>query len=143
MKMTVDSDLAAEAKALVALAFRNGPIEDIHAGRPCEICNGRPEFSHISDHEMKTLMKSAVDALYRLLWNGSTIRPLTATSWIYAGDTHSVGTIRNSGNQGEVRGNCELRVFSGPNIGSKKCALVPQVCMAFPLQVRNMPPSAI
>jgi hypothetical protein len=67
MKMTLDSDVAAEAKALVALAFRNGPIEDIHAGRPCEICNGRPEFSHISDHEMKT-SRSAVDALYRLLW---------------------------------------------------------------------------
>jgi hypothetical protein len=40
MKMTLDSDLAAEAKALVALAFRNGPIEDLHAGKPCEICNG-------------------------------------------------------------------------------------------------------
>lgn len=27
MKMTLDSELSAEAKALVALAFRNGPIE--------------------------------------------------------------------------------------------------------------------
>ena len=35
MKMTLDPDLAEEAKALVALAFRNGPIEDLHAGRPC------------------------------------------------------------------------------------------------------------
>jgi hypothetical protein len=33
MKMTLDPDLAMEAKALVALAFRNGPIEDLHAGR--------------------------------------------------------------------------------------------------------------
>ena len=31
MKMTLDPDLAMEAKALVALAFRNGPIEDLHA----------------------------------------------------------------------------------------------------------------
>jgi len=68
MKMTLESDLAAEAKALVALAFRNRPIEDLHAGKPCEICNGRREFSHISDDEMKALMKSAVDALYLLLW---------------------------------------------------------------------------
>ena len=29
MKMTLDPELASEAKALVALAFRNGPIEDI------------------------------------------------------------------------------------------------------------------
>ena len=28
MKMTLDPDLAMEAKALVALAFRNGPIEN-------------------------------------------------------------------------------------------------------------------
>src|ERR1700676_1706083 len=68
MKMTLDPDLAAEAKALVALAFRNGPIEDLHAGRPCAVCSGRIDVSHISDEEMKTLMKRAVDQLYRLLW---------------------------------------------------------------------------
>lgn len=28
----------------------------------------RPEVSHISDGEMKGLMKAAVDTLYRLLW---------------------------------------------------------------------------
>lgn len=68
MKMTLDSELASEAKALVALAFRNGPIEAIHAGRPCVVCSGNPEVSHISDEEMKAIMKSAVDTLYRLLW---------------------------------------------------------------------------
>jgi len=68
MTMKLDPDLAAEAKALVALAFRNGPIEDLHAGGPCAVCSGRPEVSHISDAEMKVVMKSAVDALYRLLW---------------------------------------------------------------------------
>ena len=68
MKMKLDPDLAAEAKAPIALAFRNGPIEDLHAGKPCAACSGRPEVSHISDDEMKVVMKSAVDALYRLLW---------------------------------------------------------------------------
>lgn len=34
INMDVDRQLAREAKAIVALAFRNGPIEDIHAGRP-------------------------------------------------------------------------------------------------------------
>jgi hypothetical protein len=68
MNMTLDPDLAVEAKALVALAFRNGPIEDLHAGRPCSVCSGNPEVSHISDEEMKAIMKSAVNSLYRLLW---------------------------------------------------------------------------
>ena len=68
MKMTLDPELALEAKALVALAFRNGPIEDLHAGRPCAVCSGNREISHISDKEMKAIMKSAVDAMYRLLW---------------------------------------------------------------------------
>jgi hypothetical protein len=68
MKITLDPELAAEAKALVALAFRNGPIENLHAGRPCTLCSGKPDISHVSDDEMKLLMKSAVNALYRLLW---------------------------------------------------------------------------
>ena len=68
MKITLDPELAVEAKALVALAFRNGPIEDLHAGRPCSACSGNREISHISDEEMKAIMKSAVNTLYRLLW---------------------------------------------------------------------------
>jgi hypothetical protein len=68
MKMTLDPDLAVEAKALVALAFRNGPIEDLHAGKPCKVWSGNQEISHISDEEMKAIMKSAVTTLYRLLW---------------------------------------------------------------------------
>jgi hypothetical protein len=68
MNMTVVPELAAEAKAIVALAFRNGPIEDLHAGRPCPTCSGRPEFSRISEEEMTTVMNAAVDTLYRLLW---------------------------------------------------------------------------
>lgn len=34
MKMPLDPALSLEAKALTALAFRNGPIEDLHAGKP-------------------------------------------------------------------------------------------------------------
>ena len=68
MKIALDRTLALEAKAMVALAFRNGPIEALHAGTPCKVCSGNPAVSHISDEEMKAMMKSAVNTLYRLLW---------------------------------------------------------------------------
>jgi len=68
MKPQIDPSLAIEAKAITALAFRNGPIEDLHAGKTCVVCAGRPEFSHVSDEEMKRIMKAAVNAMYRLLW---------------------------------------------------------------------------
>jgi hypothetical protein len=68
MTPKIDSHLALEAKAITALAFRNGPIEDIHAGKSCDACEGKPEFSHLSDDEMKRIMKAAVNAMYRLLW---------------------------------------------------------------------------
>lgn len=48
-----DRESAEEAKALVALAFRNGPLEDVH--------------DRISQEEMKGLMKFAVDHVYWLL----------------------------------------------------------------------------
>lgn len=59
--------IAREAKAIVALAFRNGPIEQIHAGRSCPTCTGRAGFSKITDDEMKLVMKNAVNRLYELL----------------------------------------------------------------------------
>lgn len=68
--MDTDSNpgqLAREAKAIVALAFRNGPVEDVHAGKLCPLCEGQPEFSHITDSEMKLIMKNAVDQVYALL----------------------------------------------------------------------------
>ena len=67
-KTTLDPELAGQAKALVALAFRNGPIEDVHAGKECPTCAGRPEYSHITQAEMKNIMKQAVDTVYKLLW---------------------------------------------------------------------------
>jgi hypothetical protein len=66
---TLDAELAKEAKAIVALAFRNGPIEDVHAGKVCPVCCGSSDYSRITDGEMKAMMKSAVSAVYKLLWN--------------------------------------------------------------------------
>ena len=60
-------DIAREAKALVALSFRNGPIEEIHAGRICPTCAGDRGFSRITDDEMKAIMKNAVNRVYALL----------------------------------------------------------------------------
>ncbi len=59
--------LAREAKALVALAFRNGPIENVHAGQACPTCQGDPQYSHITQAEMRQIMKAAVDRLYSFL----------------------------------------------------------------------------
>lgn len=61
------SAVAREAKALVALAFRNGPIENVHAGKVCPTCDGNPEYSHIAQDEMRSIMKAAVDRLYTYL----------------------------------------------------------------------------
>jgi hypothetical protein len=67
MNNPASSRLAREAKAMVALAFRNGPLEDVQAGRLCPTCAGKGEYSHITDAEMKLIMKNAVDHVYRLL----------------------------------------------------------------------------
>jgi hypothetical protein len=60
-------DLIREAKAIVVLAFRNGPIEDMHAGNTCPTCKGKTGYSRISDDEMKLIMKNAVNRVYSLL----------------------------------------------------------------------------
>jgi hypothetical protein len=66
-KTTLHPELAAEAKSIVALAFRNGPIEDVHAGKECSTCAGKSEYSRITQTEMKNIMKQAVDTVYMLL----------------------------------------------------------------------------
>lgn len=63
----LDRQLAREAKAIVALSFRNGPIEDIHAGKPCPTCADDAAYSRISDDEMKIIMKNAVNHVYLML----------------------------------------------------------------------------
>jgi len=55
------------AKAIVVLAFRNGPLEDLHAGkRPCAD-SGDASVSHITQAEMRDLMRYAVQKVYRIL----------------------------------------------------------------------------
>ena len=63
----VRQQIAREAKAIVALAIRNGPIEKIHAGRPCPSCAGQSGFSRITDDDIKLITKNAVDHVYALL----------------------------------------------------------------------------
>jgi hypothetical protein len=67
-ELVLDQELAAEAKAIAVLAFRNGPLEDIHAGQECPTCSGKIEYSHITQDEMKRIMKNAVNKIYALLW---------------------------------------------------------------------------
>ena len=55
-----------EANALVAFAFRNGPIEDLHAGRQSDLL-ADPELSRITDDEMKAIMINASETLAKLL----------------------------------------------------------------------------
>jgi len=67
-KSSIDPVLDLEAKMIVALAFRNGPIEELHAGKPCPTCSVDNSYSRISDEEMKGIMKAAVNSVYSLLW---------------------------------------------------------------------------
>lgn len=55
-----------EANALTAFAFRNGFLEDLHAGKPLPKAQ-RTGFSRISDDEMRRLMIEACEKLTRLL----------------------------------------------------------------------------
>ena len=65
--MNQQQQLAREAKAIVVLAFRNGPIEEVHAGPRCPTCADQAGYSRITDAEMKSIMKNAVDRVYYLL----------------------------------------------------------------------------
>jgi hypothetical protein len=55
-----------EANALVAYAFRNGPLENLHAGQYSELLEN-PEVSRITDAEMKSLMLDACQKLAQML----------------------------------------------------------------------------
>ncbi|MCE9555409.1 MAG: hypothetical protein K8T91_18825 [Planctomycetes bacterium] len=55
-----------EANAIVAWAFRNGPLEDLHAGRYSELLEDN-QYSRITDEEMKVLMLKACDQVETLL----------------------------------------------------------------------------
>jgi hypothetical protein len=55
-----------EANALTCFAFRNGYIEELHAGKYSELLE-KPELSRITDAEMKKLMIQSSAALAKLL----------------------------------------------------------------------------
>ena len=65
---TVDPQLVKEAKSIVVHSFRNGPIKNVHAGIKCPTCTGDDKYSHITQAEMKRIMKNAVDNVHTLLW---------------------------------------------------------------------------
>jgi hypothetical protein len=93
-KSSVDSVLALEAKMIVAMAFRNGPIEALHTGKPCPTCSVDSTYSRISDDEMKGILKAAVNSVYSLLWKKDTVRLMPSPlSW--ERDTSSIGTTPN------------------------------------------------
>lgn len=55
-----------EANALTCCAFRNGYIEELHAGKHSELLEN-PELSRITDDEMKKLMIRTSAKLAELL----------------------------------------------------------------------------
>lgn len=55
-----------EANALIAMAVRNGPLEELHAGTSSPLLDD-PSLSRISDDEMKTLMLHGTRMLAALL----------------------------------------------------------------------------
>jgi hypothetical protein len=55
-----------EANAIVAKAFRNGPLEDLHAGKHSELLED-DSYSRITEAEMKQLMLNACEQVAALL----------------------------------------------------------------------------
>jgi hypothetical protein len=55
-----------EANALTAYAFRNGPLEDLHAGKSSPL-TADPSLSRITQEEMKEIMVEASEKLAHLL----------------------------------------------------------------------------
>jgi len=59
-------NLRDEANALTAYAFRNGFIEDLHAGKDSPLLH-EPGYSRISDDEMRRLMIESSEKLAQML----------------------------------------------------------------------------
>lgn len=64
--MPRDWTIREEANALTCCAFRNGYLEELHAGKYSELLE-KPELSRITDKEMKKLMIGASAKLAELL----------------------------------------------------------------------------
>lgn len=67
-KLGIDQNpsLREEANAIVAYTFRNGFLEDLHAGAPSKILED-DSYSRITDEEMKELMIEMCDKMEILL----------------------------------------------------------------------------
>ena len=104
--------LANEAKALVALAFRNGPIEDVHAGKECSTCGGKEEYSHITQDEMKKIVKRAVDKLYPLLWIRSH-SPEVYEAVVEMGNRYTIGWDLPENSREEIETTTRLAALLG------------------------------
>ena len=86
MSIFDEKQCAELAKTLTAMCVRNAEIENIHAGKPLVSKTGDysdvkiidaegnefawPDVSHISDEEMKILMKGIVNRLYTFFMQG-------------------------------------------------------------------------
>ena len=68
VRLTSEDDftLRDEANALTAYAFRNGFLEDLHAGKSSPLVE-QPEYSRISDDEMRKLMIQASGKMEEML----------------------------------------------------------------------------
>ena len=110
--LPINEQLAKEAKSIVAIAFRNGTIENIHAGKECPQCAGQTEYSHITQGEMKKIMKQAVDKVYALLW----IRTYTPVAWesvVRAGERYTHAWDMPEQSRKEIEGMGKLADFLG------------------------------
>lgn len=66
-KITKNLTIRQEANALVYCAFRNGFIEDLHAGRTLPEKYSDEKYSKISEEEMKKLMIESSARIAKLL----------------------------------------------------------------------------
>lgn len=62
----------------------------------CTVCSGREEISHVSDDEMKLVMKSAANAPYNLLWRRENDPVAYNETWRWDAATPRIGMTPNS-----------------------------------------------
>ena len=65
---TKQKQLKKIAKVLAIHGYRNSPIEDLHAGKMLPEKYRKPEWSRITDAEMKEVNKAVCDQIYTLLY---------------------------------------------------------------------------
>jgi hypothetical protein len=71
-------------------------LEDIHAGIDCPTCACKEKYSHITEAEMKSIMKNAVDKVFTLLCSETMTQRNTVSLWNVAHSSRANGTNRSS-----------------------------------------------